>query len=280
MYYNDFLKRLSNRFSDRINEIDPEFNFDIGNEFEIHLAELFEQILPNKYGVCRGFVTPKTGESKGDDIIIFDHLKFPYLKPHSAPKFTIKESIPVESVYAYIEVKNTIEISNTNSGTYWGKALNQTSAVKGIDRDKTLNSELVEGVTLGQGFDIPQRDGFPDYHNPMFTCVFTRGIRENGTLITGAEEIKQKLIGLCFGLNPPDLIVVGNEVAVFPVVQNGNNQILKSPFYISGQTTLAVVKMEEVAFGFGISMLLWAVENIKIKSVNWKEVLEEVITNQ
>lgn len=277
MKYNDYIKKLSTRFLARLDEIDPQFNFDIGNEFEIHLGGLLQELLPNKYGICRGFVTPLDGQAKGDDIIIYDHQSYPNLKPNSASKFTIKENIPVDSVYAYLEAKNTIEIKKDSVGTYWGKAIKQTQDVKNIYREPRNSNEIIDGVTLGENLTIPLRKSFPEICNPMYTAIICRGIRENGKIITDHQEIKRKLIGLKYpNDNPPDLIIIGNDLAIFPSLIEPEKQTLESPFFIKGRHSLVTVIMPEMAFGFGMAMIQWALQNIKLKDINWKLVLGEV----
>lgn len=278
MMYNNYIQKLSSRFMSRMEEIDPQFNFDIGNEFEVHLASLLEEMLPLKFGVCRGFVTPKSGESKGDDIIIYDHHSYPNLRPTSTEKFTIKENIPVDSVYAYIEAKNTIEIANKNANTYIGRAIRQTTAVKSLERPSRLLSERIDGVTLGENMHIQKRKGHPNICNPMYTVIISRGLREKGKAITNPDDIYDKLLNIKYENNfPPDLIIVGNDVVVTPALIEQNKQTIESPFYIPNRSQLTVVKMPNMAFGFGLSMIQWALQSIKLKELDWREVLSEAL---
>lgn len=107
--YNDIIQHLSNAFSLEISKIEAVYNFDYGDEFEIAICKVLRRFLPNKYGICRGFVIDKMGNSAGDDIIIYDQELFPTLRVlDQEEEFVKKNQIPVEAVYAYIEAKYTL----------------------------------------------------------------------------------------------------------------------------------------------------------------------------
>ena len=116
--YKDYLRRLSDNAANHFEEIDPEWNFDLGHEFEIALGSLLNNMLPDRYGICRGFVTQKDDVIAGDDLIIYDKLKSPLLRPPNDLLFTRKEYVPIEATYIYIEAKNTIEIEDDGKRTY------------------------------------------------------------------------------------------------------------------------------------------------------------------
>ena len=115
--YDDFVINLSTKIQNRLSEISVGYNFDYGDEFEIAICELLRNFLPNKYGVCLGFVVDKRGTKYGDDIIIYDQDRFPTLRQLTKEDFSQKQIIPIEAVYCYIEAKYTLDISisqNTN----------------------------------------------------------------------------------------------------------------------------------------------------------------------
>ena len=72
LMYDDYLRKVAARFENRFADIEAEWGFDYGVEFEITLCRLLRQVLPQRYGICRGFVVTRDGQKKGDDIIIFD----------------------------------------------------------------------------------------------------------------------------------------------------------------------------------------------------------------
>lgn len=59
---------------------------------------MLEDILPAKYGVCRGFVVAANGEKAGDDLIIYDKMSNPTLRSGMSRQFPVKEQIPVDAV--------------------------------------------------------------------------------------------------------------------------------------------------------------------------------------
>ena len=152
MKYKNFLERVSSSFQARVNEIITEWNFDQGNEFETVVGLILREMLPEKYGICRGFVTPEDGDPKGDDLIIYDRLSAPLLRPTNGFEFTRKEYVPVESVYAYIEVKKTIQISEKSSGNSLAKAIKQVREVKEIARKTRALNEIVDNINTSDKF--------------------------------------------------------------------------------------------------------------------------------
>ncbi len=280
MKYNDYLKRISNQFKTRFDEIDPEFNFDQGNEFEIHLATLFSELLPDKYGVCRGFVTPQDGKQEGDDIIIFDKFSFPLLKPNNQPPFTIKESVPVESTYAYIEAKNTLELIKKDKGNSIHKAVSQVKTIKSIPREVRSINDGIDGITLGQGFNYNLLPGDPQILNPMYGVVFSRGVRKNGKIINDPKTIRDELRNIQLPANNSvDLIIAGKDVVIIPTKTENNSalQKLEGPFFVEKRHNLTVLIVPDLAYGFGITMVQWALQKIKLNPIDWRDVLGEAI---
>ncbi len=46
-------------------------NIDRGEEFELALCQVLRTAIPQKYGICRGFVVNRAGDVAGDDTVIF-----------------------------------------------------------------------------------------------------------------------------------------------------------------------------------------------------------------
>lgn len=123
--YDGYIERLARKVDARLQDIESIFNFDLGDEFEVAICALLEDILPAKYGVCRGFVVSKNGDKAGDDLIIYDKMSSPTLRSGMSRKFPVKEQIPVDAVYAYIECKHSI-----TDAAVLEKAITQAQAVK------------------------------------------------------------------------------------------------------------------------------------------------------
>ena len=78
--YNNIIEKISNEFGRELSSIVATYNFEYGEEFEIAICKILRKILPNKYGICRGFVVDKEGKAEGDDIIIYDQELYPTFK--------------------------------------------------------------------------------------------------------------------------------------------------------------------------------------------------------
>jgi len=262
MIYKNYVEKISNRFQSRFDEIDPMWNFDQGNEFEIELATLIDELLPDKYGVCRGFVTPKSGTPKGDDIVIYDKLNVPLLRPPNNFRFTRKEYVPLEATYAYIEAKNTIELKNKSKSTYIGKALKQVSDIKKLKRKSRKLEDVIDGFNL-KNIKATKPVGSPQILNPMFTVLFCRGVRINGKLEKNIDEIKKHLPEDT-GKYGPDLIILGPNIGITPHFIDTDKEGIthsisyETPFCIEDRHRMLVYEMPKTAYGFGLSSLLYA----------------------
>src|SRR5262249_28491504 len=160
--YGDYLKTISTKFESLVAEISAGYNFDYGEEFERALCKVFRVLLPSKFGVCRGFVVTADGKQAGDDIIIFDHERFPTLRLLANQDFAQKQKIPFEAVYCYIEAKHSIQLDAAGS-VVLEKALLQVSAVKLLERERVSLNQITPTVRIqeGGGLKVPQRPWWP-----------------------------------------------------------------------------------------------------------------------
>lgn len=133
LMYNEYLRKVAERFASRFADIAAEFSFELGVEFEITLCRVLRQVLPQRYGICRGFVVTRDGETHDDDIIIYDRDGFSTLRMVEQEGFERRESIPLEAVYAYIEAKHTLHLQGDDHQSIT-KACQQVAAVKSLQR--------------------------------------------------------------------------------------------------------------------------------------------------
>lgn len=170
--YNGYIQRLSKKIIARLNDIEAIYNFDLGDEFEVAMCHLLTDFLPEKYGVCRGFVVTENGTTAGDDLIIFDKLSFPVLRPIHGNSFSIKQQVPIEAVYAYIECKNSFHDEEVLL-----KALDQVRNVKSLilTRQGKENPDFQKNgpVYNGKPRDWPRT--FPKRKNQPFCAFFFPG---------------------------------------------------------------------------------------------------------
>jgi hypothetical protein len=279
--YHDYVKTVTTRFEAALSEIQAIHNFDYGPEFEIAICKILRLALPEQYGVCRGHVINAQGESAGDDIIIYDTIRFPTLRLHAKNDYAQKEWIPIEAAYAYIEAKHTVNLEGSD-GSSLEKVCNQVCAVKGLceQREPVLPSYINQHVTLGGNavkFTTPQ--DFPQIKNPMYGMILSRNVREkkDGRVLTDPLEIHDKAIrrriGLVNGINP-DAVVLGNEVIALPLIgQEGVSRRLASPFYVPGISHLNVVPVPQIAFGVGLCLLHFALDWIQLDKMPWSRII-------
>lgn len=52
--YENLLKNLSQKIEKYFSEMEKDYNFDLGPEFEIALCKILQDLLPTKFGICRG----------------------------------------------------------------------------------------------------------------------------------------------------------------------------------------------------------------------------------
>jgi len=64
--YNNWLHGVATRFQKKFDDISAEFNFELGPEFEIAICKVLQDLLPRRFGVCRGFVVGQSGDLAGD----------------------------------------------------------------------------------------------------------------------------------------------------------------------------------------------------------------------
>ena len=148
--YSNYLETLDIRFKAAFSTIDTVYSFDCGPELEIALCNVLRDALPQKFGICRGFAVDRSGNLFGDDIIIYDHMALPTLAVRSSNEFLRKERIPIEAIYCYIEVKNTINIQGCDSSSL-NHAFTQVTNVKKLcsQRKPVSLTQLSPGINFG-----------------------------------------------------------------------------------------------------------------------------------
>ena len=275
LMYDDYLRKVAARFENRFADIEAEWGFDYGVEFEITLCRLLRQVLPQRYGICRGFVVTRDGQKKGDDIIIFDRDSFSTLRLVEQDGFERKESIPVEAVYAYLEAKHTLCIEG-DEGQSLQKACEQVAAVKPLPREDvpwTFQDPYV--------FNPSHRARVPKYwppvRNQIFSGIIARHVRlkkSTGEHLTKPDEITTALSAANLGSSyQPDLIVAGRDVVCLPTIDHG----FHSPFLIEGQSHLSSRQIPGLAFGVGICSLLHAIDMMRLNTMPWPLMIADAV---
>jgi len=277
LLYDNYVRDVSARFEQALARIKTEHNFEYGPEFEIAICKTLRDILPQKYGICRGYVVSMLGEKAGDDIIIYDRMRFPTLRALEEDDYSSKEQVPIEAVYAYIEAKHSICIEG-DGGTSFQKALTQVGQVKRLC-DRRPSVSLIEDPLAGQ---VVPAIGWPEIRNPAYGIIICRHIRLKacGPLISNPEEILRHLLdSKAQILVPPDFCILGKNNMFIPVVPGHEPDKMgcPSPFFQSGISQLNSVIVPGVGFGAGLSLLLWALNWIVLGEMPWPAILEDCI---
>lgn len=257
--YDNFPLRLSRQVIARFLEIEAIYNFEFGNETEVALCQILTNILPDKFGVCRGFVINQKGERAGDDIIIYDRMNFPLIRQNHTNDFSLKHQVPIEAVYCYIECKNSIEKQDVLN-----KAFKQVETVKELMLTRNLKPnpkyEIEGPIYYGKIRDWPRQE--PEYTNQPFTMIFTR--KWNSSLII--DKLNSK--------HTPDLLVLGENEIATQNIKLGPDGIKGTLFFDFKH--FATLNQETVignAFGLSLIMLLQALDKIELVNINWVDML-------
>jgi hypothetical protein len=271
--YDDFVTTLSSKFIHRLNEISAVYNFDLGDEFEIAVCQLLREFLPNKYGVCRGFVVNSAGDLKGDDIIIYDQNLFPTLRINPKNDFSKKEKIPIEAVYAYIEAKHRLD-ENT-----FDTAVKQIQEVKKLilSRDKVHLRQV--DPYLDPDFIVAPPENLPPYRNPVFCGILSKfSINITGQHTEDKEKIKEFLAKkqetMKTTIYNPEMIVAGKDNLMCTGYQNSNGESIPTTFVLdkplSGYQNLT---RDNITFGIALCQIMTAVDYIRLGKMPWVDIL-------
>ena len=288
---------ISEAFDRCLDGMSVVYNFEYGEEFEIAVCETLRRILPRRYGVSRGFVVGKNGDTAGDDIIIYDADSFPSLRFNgNREDLALKGRIPVDAVYAYIEAKHTLTPKTLS------KAILQVMNVKRLcyTRNHMLHNDAdsyAKSSSADDGLHIFDND-FSRNHgwNPIITTavygmILSRHCSWNsrGESVGGEEAVK--LIVECLNdemrqtilegkVFCPESIVVGNHANaicghyLFNSDGSGGKGINITRFYTGVQpyACYQVNAHEGKSFGIAIAHMLWSLDYIRLGKMPWAEI--------
>lgn len=270
----NFVDIISKKCNSIFDEISVTYSFDNGDEFEIALCKLLRIILPNKFGIVRGFIIDKYGNKAGDDIIIYDQERFPTLRLLESNNFSNKSEIPFEAVYAYIEAKNTLYIEE-NGGQSLDKALSQIENIKNLKRDIVPLNKLNSRISF-EGIANLKNQFWPEISNPFYTAIISRNLKtklnqsetdpkklHNSFLINGNSVINNS--------NCPDLIIAGSNFIGVPAITTQ----IESPFYIKDLSHLALFQTQGTSYGIGLSFMMYALDYILLGNLHWPTILAD-----
>jgi hypothetical protein len=249
MLYDGWIDELARKLQRALDEIVVEYNFDLGDEYESALAQLLRQVLPERLGICRGFVVGRGGEHAGDDLIVYDRSSFPTLRMQRGC-IERKERVPAEAAQAYIEAKFTLDILG-DGGQSLRKACRQTSDVRAIPRTTS------DGTSL-------------------HTAIFATAARVGKDIInTCAEVLAQELLGLVTeNTSIPDVIVAGDSIAL-PGRRDGGG-VAHVERNSSTAAGILVLDTPRNAFGIAVIHMLWACDGGR-SSLPWQDMIVDAV---
>lgn len=276
--YGNYVKALNDKFARRLEDIEAEYNFDYGDEFEIAVCEVLRSFLPQKFGICRGFVVDSNGNTAGDDIIIYDQERFPTLKIVDRNDYARKEKIPIEAVYAYIEAKHNIEISDDPDKCVLRKAISQCSTVKALCSQRTkMQLYQNDPYLLETQRKIPPIDWLPTYRNPVLGIIISRHVGYQAKKLTNEKEIHSLLHDIPIEMNPncPDLIVAGQHNLLCSAYNTGTE--IKSTLFMLTEKKYGfdVLTRLNLAFGIGLAHLFAAMDWVRLGRMPWSDILND-----
>lgn len=282
--YGNYVITLSKHFSSELDTISAEYNFDYGDEFEIALCDVLQGFLPEKFGVCRGFVVSKDGELAGDDIIIFERARLPTLKLRRKDDFSRKENIPVEAVYCYIEAKHTLHLEGQSGKDRQSLAHAWTqvhNVKKIINKRKQVPIKQIGPYRSLHSIDWEVSEFHPGIQNPAFGAIFCRSFKRN------QDSKKLSYPGEFKGYieewtdrpkNGPDFIALGPNMFIQPCVETPNRNNVYVPFLLPDRSKYHVLEAKGIAFGLSLLAILSAIDIMQLGVVPWVDVLNDALS--
>lgn len=274
--FDNFVVELSRKFLARLEDIKADYNFDLGDEFEIAICELLRTFLPTKYGVCRGFVVDSNGNKEGDDIIIYDQLNFPTIRSNTKNDFSRKENIPIEAVYAYIEAKHTLTKES------FDKSVKQIAKVKKLclTRAKTdlYQTDPCIGSFVDRGNII---ESLPKYRNPILTIILSRYSSNNDN--KKAEDTNQikdflaeNMKSLPNDISAPELIIAGKGNLLAVGYKKGEESVPTLFYPDNGQWVgYQNIIRNDLAYGILLCHLMACLNWVRLGQMPWIEILNQ-----
>jgi hypothetical protein len=276
--YGNYIRALHDSFNAELMSISAQHNFELGNEFEIAICTILRRFLPNKFGICRGFVVSSDGETAGDDIIIYDQERFPTLRLLTRNDFSRLENIPIEAVYAYIEAKHTIDIKEDNTKCVFMKSFSQCAAVKSLcsRRGKMLLNQA--DPYLLPLTAVNANEDMPDFRNPVFGAILGRFVAAEGKRFSDPNEVNKALNDILIDkiANGADLIVGGEHNLMCPAYQKPGKEPKSTIFMLEKYNYgYHVLAREGVGFGIFLGQLFAALDWTRLGRMPWSDIIND-----
>lgn len=263
--YRNYVERLARQFESEYSSIESIHNFELGAEFEVVMCKVLRQLLPDRYGICRGYIVNAEGDVAGDDIIIFDRINFPTLLGRSDDAFDRKEHVPAEAVYGYIEAKYTLDFDTTKE-TNFNKSLQQIADVR----------QLCSG--RNRHYMALQRDKSRKLPK-LYCAVVSRRVSLAGNRSADPVETIKAIPKI--ELPGPDFLVAGPQIAtrmsrlINP--QQPNSFAITNDMHheSSASSYLVPVPVPGTGFGIFVMSLMGAISETELLNMPWHTLISD-----
>ncbi|WP_437748030.1 DUF6602 domain-containing protein [Sorangium sp. So ce302] len=275
-FYDGWSEEIVEHLEDEFRKLRALATLELGPELEIAMCHALRKFLPERAGVCRGWVVDVTGDKQGEDIIIYDAARFPTLRGLGGD-LAIRERVPAEAVLAYIEVKHTLyaqaKVPAKSQGQSVVKACRQVAAVKRLTRAPVPLKMIAPRISLEDG--AIQRDrGFPAIRNPWYAAIWALNLRVDKALEGNpAEAVKRRVAGARRAgtrvEHLPDVIAAG-PVLMTPAIAAAG-ALEPRPFTTPDTELIFTNGMK--ALGAAMEHLTWAIDDILLGEIPWRRML-------
>jgi hypothetical protein len=252
--YGGWIAGIAARFQRHFDQIVTGNNLEYGPEFEIAVVNALREILPQRFGICRGYVVEQSGKRAGDDIIIYDRWRFPTIHALGGDPAR-KDHVPFEAVLAYIEAKHTLKLTDDEDRQSLRKAAKQIAGVRALYRE----SVKYQGGPITKVYCAP---GFPSIENELYCGVFARHV---DTGDEGREALPEALMRLHKDEVPlPDAVVAGPYVAIPARYELASNTVEGARPFMNVEGNLPIFLEHPHAFGLALVHLISTMESITL----------------
>ncbi len=180
--------------------------------------------------------------------------------------FSLKDQIPIEAAYAYIECKHTL------TGKKQGpleKGINQVrEAKKLLLTREELPNRIYQNQYRGKHLDWPHH--LPRLRNQPFGMLISRFVADDldvsylNSLEIGGDE------------STPDVVVLGSSLIMTPTVALEADGFKTSLFYDPADgIALRAERVPQLALALGLTTLLYALNYIELLPINWGSILND-----
>jgi len=277
--YDGYVNMLSKKISLRLETMAAHYSFENGDEFEFALCDVLRSFLPIKYGICRGYVVDREGTKEGDDIIIYDQLRFPTLRLNDKNQWAMLERIPIEAVYAYIEAKHLLNYTTLKKG--FQQCVDVKKLISTRDKRKLYQFDPY----IPSDLELPsERVELPKYRNPPYALIFSRyAVGEKGRYKSDDPIKIKKFLDKGIGklkMNPlmPEIIVAGDSNLLFTNFYHaGTKNKQTTGFTLEHQPNLSYFSWTKpyMAYGIALAGLMSSLDWIRLYKMPWEDIIND-----